>query len=122
MTTLYADLEKKSKKVKITLISDLLGFITTIANTHVLAKVLFSTTSPLTIGLHELQKIILEGKQEGKLQRISNFQPNWFAYEIWGIYECCDDFFKMRLSWQDQLQGVHLQNPFREFNYKMACW
>jgi len=57
-----------------------------IANMHALAKVLFFITSPLMIGLHELQKIVLEGKQEGKLQQISNFQPNWFAYAMWGIY------------------------------------
>jgi len=30
-------------------------------------------------------KIVLEGKHNGKLQQISNFQPNWFAYAMWGI-------------------------------------
>jgi len=121
-TTLYSNLEKKSKKLKITLISDVLGFITIIANTHALAKVLFSTTSPLTIGLHELQQIVSLGKQEGKLQKISNFQPSYFVYAVWAIYECCNDFFKMPLSQQDLLEGVHLQNLFRDFNYKIAHW
>jgi len=121
-TTSYSDLEKKSKKLKITPISDILGFITIIANLHTLAKVLFSTTSPLTIGLQELQQIVLLGKQEGKLQKVSNFQPNYFAYAVWGIYECCDDFFKMRLSRQDLLEGACLRNPFKDFNYEISRW
>jgi len=98
-TTLYSDLEKKSKKLKIAPISNVLGFITIIANMHTLAKVLFSMTSPLMIGLHELQQIMLLGKQECKLQKVSNFQPNYFAYAVWRIYECCNNFFKMQLSW-----------------------
>jgi len=121
-TTSYSDLEKKSKKPKVTPISDVLGFISAIANTHALAKVLFSTTSPLTIGLDELQKIVLIGKQECKLQRISNFQPNYFAYAMWAIYDCCNDFFKMRLSRQDLLEGARLRNPFKDFNCEIARW
>jgi len=121
-TTSYSDLEKKSKKLKITPISDVLGFITAIANTHALAKVLFSTTSPLTIGLHELQKIVLLGKQEGHLQIISSFQPNWFAYAMWAMYGCCHDFFKMHLSHQDLLEGAHLKNPFKDLNYEISRW
>jgi len=38
MTTSYSDLEKE-QKLKTTPISDVLGFITVIANTHALAKV-----------------------------------------------------------------------------------
>jgi len=113
---------KRVTNWKITPISNVLGFITAIANMHVLAKVLFSTTSPLMIGLHELQKIVLLSKQEGKLQCISNFHLNYFAYAMWGIYKCCNNFFKMHLSWQDLLEGTHLQNPFKDFNYEMACW
>jgi len=121
-TMSYSDLDKKSKKLKVTPILDVLGFITAIANMHALAKVLFSTTSPLMIGLHELQKIVLLGKQECKLQCISNFQPNYFAYAMWAIYDCCNDFFKMRLSQQDLLEGTHLRNPFKDFNYEIARW
>jgi len=44
------------------------------------------------------------------------------VYAVWGIYECCDDFFKMRLSRQDLLEGAHLQNPFKDFNYKISRW
>jgi len=121
-TTTCSDLEKKSKKLKITPILDVLGFITAIANMHALAKVLFSTTSPLMIGLYELLKNVPLGKQEGKLQKISNFQPNNFAHAMWAIYKCCNDFFKMHLSRQDLLEGMHLRNPFQDFNYEIACW
>jgi len=31
-------------------------------------------------------------------------------------------FFKMRLSRQDLFEGMHLRNPFKDFNYEIACW
>ena len=100
------DITKKGTKVKITPISDVMGFLTAIANTHALAKVLFSTTSPLTIGLKDLREIVLDGKQTTKLQKISQYQPNWFAHAMWQLHEHCSDFFKKRLSHQDLLEGA----------------
>jgi len=41
---------------------------------------------------------------------------------MWGIYECCNNFFRMHLSQQDLSQGVHLQNPLMAYSYDMVCW
>jgi len=116
------DITKKGTKVKITPISDVMGFLTAIANTHALAKVLFSTTSPLTIGLKDLREIVLDGKQTTKVQKISQYQPNWFAHAMWQLHEHCSDFFKKRLSQQDLLEGARLRNPLAAYNNDMECW
>jgi len=121
-TTTMNDLVNKGAKLKISPISDVMGFLTAISNTHALAKVLFSTTSPLTIGLQELKTIAFAGKHSLMLQQISNFQPNWFAHVMWAIYGCCNDFFKMRLSRQDLLEGARLCNPFSAFNAELERW
>jgi len=116
------DVTKKGTKIKITPISDVMGFLTAIANTHALAKVLFSTTSPLTIGLRQLKDIVLEGKQTTKLQKISQFQPNWFAHAMWQLHKCCSHFFKKRLSRQDLQEGARLWNPLAAYNTDMERW
>ncbi len=112
MTTSYSDLEKKSKKPKVTPISDVLGFISAIANTHALAKVLFSTTSPLTIGLDELQKIVLiEASKSASCsalaifnQTISPMQCGRFTTVAMIFSRCvCLD----RICWKGHVSGTH---------------
>jgi len=120
--TMNNNITKKGTKIKITPIRDVMRFLMAIANTHALAKVLFSTTSPHTIRLRELRAIILEGKQTTKLQKIRQYQPNWFAHAMWQLHECCSNFFKKQLSCQDLLEGAQLQNPLAAYNNDMECW
>jgi len=49
--TMMNDLFMWDKNLKCNSITDALGFLTAITNTYALAQVLFTNTSPLTMGL-----------------------------------------------------------------------
>jgi len=50
----WNDINQKSNSVKIAPIADPMDFLAAIANTHALARILFTPFSLLTIGLEEL--------------------------------------------------------------------
>jgi len=41
---------------------------------------------------------MLRHLHKGKLACAATFQANWFAYVLWGIYECINTFFAMHLT------------------------
>jgi len=43
-------------------------------------------------------------------------QPDWFLHVLWAICENCYDFFQMKLSKKDLLEGVMLVNPLTILN------
>jgi len=104
------DLTKRDQSLKFSPITEPLAFLTAIANTHALAWALFTNTSPLTQGLQDLQLLMLRHLHKGKLACAATFQADWFAYVLWGIYECLDTFFSMRLTESDLRDGARLDN------------
>ena len=62
------------KNLKCTPITDALGFLMAIANTYALAQVLFTHTSPLTLGLQGLLTIMMRGHHNGNLYNIGQYQ------------------------------------------------
>jgi len=64
---------------------------------HALAWAVFTNASPLTQGLQDLQLLMLCHLHKGKLACAATFQADWFAYVLWGIYKCLDNFFDMHL-------------------------
>jgi len=65
-----------------------------IANTYALAHVLFTHTSPLTLGLHGLLTIMIRGHHNGKLYSIGQYQRDWYAHILWTVYEVCAEFLE----------------------------
>jgi len=54
---------------------------------------------------------MLRHLHKGKLACAATFQADWFAYVLWGIYECINTFFAMRLNEMDLQEGARLTNP-----------
>jgi len=124
------DLTKRDQSLKFAPITEPLAFLTAIANTHALAWALFTNSSPLTQGLQELQLLMLHHLHKGRLACAATFQADWFAYVLWGIYECIDTFFAMRLTQTDLNEGAWLYNPLAALHqellncppfYRMGC-
>jgi len=124
------DLTKRDQSLKFSPITEPLTFLTAIANTHALAWALFTNASPLTQGLQELQLLMLRHLHKGKLACAATFQADWFAYVLWGIYECIDTFFAMCLTETDLREGAALNNPLAALHqellncppfYRMGC-
>jgi len=128
--TSVADLTKRDQSLKFSPITEPLAFLTAIANTHALAWILFTNASPLTQGLQELQLLMLRHLHKGKLACAATFQADWFAYVLWGIYECLDNYFAMRLTEPDLQEGARLANRLAALHqellncppfYRMQC-
>ena len=128
--TSVTDLTKRDQSLKFSPITEPLAFLTAIANTHALAWALFTNASPLTQGLQDLQLLMLRHLHKGKLACAATFQSDWFAYVLWGIYECIDNYFSMRLNEGDLCEGAHLANPLAALHqellncppfYRMQC-
>jgi len=81
-----ADLRNRDSALKFAPIQNPLDFLAAISNTYALAKVLFTSSSPLTIGLRELQEIMGQGHFHDKLHLISLFQPGWFVHPVEGLW------------------------------------
>jgi len=92
------DLTKKESILQFSPIEDLSSFLMALANTHALAWCLFSNSLPLTQDLHELFKIMLAGHHSGKLQNTGEFQTNWYAHALWGLYQAITKIFCLRLT------------------------
>jgi len=67
---------------------------------------------------------------KGKLACAATFQADWFAYVLWGIYECIDNYFGMCLTELDLWEGARLANPLAALHqellncppfYRMQC-
>jgi len=113
----WSDINKKSNAVKVAPIVDPMEFLVAIANTHALARILFTPFSPLTIGLVELQKSVVTGYHLHKLKLIAVYQPSWSAHMLWRVYDCCYVFFSQKLLEEDLLNGQEIKNPLEGLNY-----
>jgi len=109
------DLMKKESVLQFSPIEDSSSFLTAFANTHALAWCLFSNSSPLTQDLHELFKIMLAGHHSGELQNTGEFQTNWYAHALWGLYQVITKIFCMRLTEYDLCRGARLINPLTTY-------
>ncbi len=113
--TSLSDLTKKESVLQFSPITDSSSFLTAIANTHALAWCLFSNSSPLTQDLYELFKIMLDAHHDGDLQNTGEFQTNWYAHALWGLYQAITKFFRMRLTEYDLRRGARLINPLTTY-------
>jgi len=113
--TVEADFDKKEAALKITPISDALGFIAAISNTRALAWALFTSSSPLTEDLQEVYEIVIDGYQTGELEAASDMQPDWYAHALWSLYKDIARFFKKRFTEDDLRQGYRMRNPLTDF-------
>jgi len=113
--TSLTDLTKKESVLQFSPIEDANSFLTAITNTHALAWCLFSNTSPLTQDLHKLFEIMLEGYHSGELKNTGEFQTNWYAHALWGLYQAITKFFRMRLTENDLMRGARLVRPLTEY-------
>jgi len=100
------DLTKHNQSLKFSSITEPLAFLTAIANTHTLAWALFTNSSPITQGLQDLQLLMLWHLHKGKLACTATFQADWFAYVLWGIYECINNYFGMCLTESNLQDGA----------------
>jgi len=110
------DLVKHEQALKFTLIRDPSTSVTAISNTHALTYILFTEHSPLTQGLQELFDIFMAGFHNQHLCMVGMAQPDWILHVLWAIYEKCYDFFQMKLSEEDLLEGAMLINPLTVLN------
>jgi len=113
--TVKADFDKKEAALKITPISDALGFIAAISNTRALAWALFTSSSPLTKDLHELYKIVIDRYQTGELEAASDMQPDWYAHALWSLYKDMARFLKKCFTEDDLHQGYCMRNPLTDY-------
>jgi len=113
--TVEADFDKKEAALKITPISDALGFIAAISNTRALAWALFTSSLPLTEDLQEVYEIVIDGYQTGELEAASDMQPDWYAHALWSLYKDIARFFKKRFTEDDLRQGYRMRNPLTDF-------
>jgi len=111
-----ADLRSKDSTLKFAPIVNPLDFLAAISNTYALAKVLFTSSSPLTIGLQELQETMVKGHFHDKLRLISSFQPSWFVNVLWKVYDACHVFFSKKISQEELMEGARLRNPLQNLN------
>jgi len=88
-------------------------FLAAILNTYDLAKILFTSSSLLTIGLHELQEIMIQEHFQNKLCLISLFQPGWLVHILWKVYNGCHTFFSKKISQEELIEGAMLQNQLQ---------
>jgi len=102
------------------LLDDPYSFLTAIFNTYALAWSVFTVDSPLTQGLQDLIEILAKGLHNGELASAGAFQTDWYSHVLWGLYECIDKFFQMRLSEADLRRGARLTNPLSAFNVEVG--
>jgi len=108
---LVADLRSRDSALNFAPIQNPLDFLVAISNTYVLAKVLFTSSSPLTIGLCKLQETMVKGNFHDKLCLISLFQLSWFVNVLWKVYDACHAFFSRKVSQDELMEGARLRNP-----------
>jgi len=113
--TVEADFDKKEAALKVTPITDALGFIAAISNTRALAWALFTSTSPLTQDLHDLYEAVIDGYQTGELEAASDMQPDWYAHALWSLYKDISKFFKKRFTEDDLHQGYHMKHLLTDY-------
>ena len=118
--TSFTEIAKKDSILKFTRIGDPYSFLTAIFNTYALAWSVFTVDSPLTQGLQDLIEILAKGLHNGELASAGAFQTDWYSHVLWGLYECIDKFFQMRLSEADLRRGARLTNPLSAFNVKVG--
>jgi len=118
--TSSTDLLKRDQALKFTPIRDPYSFVTEISNTHALAYILFTEHSPLTQGLQQLLDTVMAGFHNQRLRMVGAAQPDWFSHVLWAVYEKCYDFFQMKLSEEDLLEGAMLINPLTILNGRIS--
>jgi len=114
--TSSSDLVKQEQALKFTPIRDPASFITAIANTYTLAYILFTEYSPLMQGLQELLDTVMAGFHNQCLHMMGSTYPDRFAHVLWALHEKIYDFFQMKLSEEDLLEGAVLTNLLTAFN------
>ncbi len=114
------DFNKKEAVLKITPITDALGFIAAISNTRALAWTLFTSTSPLTQDLHALYEIVIKGYHHGELEAANNMQPDWYAHALWSLYKDISKFFKKQFMEDGLCQGYCMQNPLTDYIWEIS--
>ena len=117
---LWEDINRRSDSVKIAQISDPMEFLALIANTHALARILFTPVSPLAIGLKKLQEIVVAGHHLQQLKVVAEFQPSWFAHVLWKVYDACFAFFNQKLLEEDLRNGREIKNPLENLNFMVS--
>jgi len=110
-TTSTNDYNRRNNALKMAPFSNPTSFCTAVCNTYALAKILFTSTSPLMQDLEELHEIALAGFHNGRLAEARNLQPTWFAHVLWSLHQRIYDFFEMQLSEDDLLEGAKLRHP-----------
>jgi len=117
-----SDYNKRINVLKIPPFTDSTAFVTAICNTYALAKVLFSTSSPLTQDLEELQDITLQGFHTGRLAEIGALQTDWFACILWKLHQKIHEFFEKQLTEDDLLEGARLRHPLTSLLGEVECF
>ena len=56
---------------------------------------------------------------KGKLTCTTTFQADWFAYVLWGIYKCIDNYFGTCLTEGNLQEGACLANPLTTLHQKL---
>jgi len=114
----WEDINRRSNSAKIIPVASPMEFLALIANTHALARILFTQYSPLVKGLRELHDVLVAGKD--RLKTVVEFQPSWFAHVLWKVYDACFAFFSKKLDEDDLLNGRDIGNPLENLTYQVS--
>jgi len=110
-----ADFDKKEAALRVTPITDALGFIAAISNTRALAWALFMSTSPLSQDLHDLYETVIGSYQSGELEAARNMQPDWYAHALWSLYKDISKNFKKQFTEDNLHQGYCMKHLLMDY-------